>query len=135
MEIAPRTSGIFVQMPWVGVGSVLVSMVPSGLRTAQQMSLGPRIMMPSIRACPPTLVLKRSLLVDSLGSPYGFYFPSIVTPKCDKISCLVIKRQAQGDHRTPANVLWMSMVPSSAVMMESTSARPMPLPRTALLPL
>jgi len=62
MEIAPRTSGIFVQMPWVGVGSVLVSMVPSGLRTAQQMSLGPRIMMPSIRACPPTLVLKRSLL-------------------------------------------------------------------------
>ena len=47
-------------MPWVGVGSIFVSMVPSGLRTAQQMFFGPRIMMPSIRACPPTLVLKRS---------------------------------------------------------------------------
>ena len=41
-------------------GSIFVSMVPSGLRTAQQMFFGPRIMMPSIRACPPTLVLKRS---------------------------------------------------------------------------
>ena len=47
---------------WVGVGSSLVSMVPSGLRTAQHICLGPRIMMPSISACPPTLVLKRSFL-------------------------------------------------------------------------
>ncbi|SCJ50528.1 Uncharacterised protein [uncultured Clostridium sp.] len=62
MEMAPRTSGIFVQMPWFFTGSILVSMVPSGLRTAQQMSFGPRIMMPSISACPPTLVLKRSFL-------------------------------------------------------------------------
>lgn len=61
IEMAPRTSGIFVHTPWVGVGSTLVSMVPSGLRTAQQMFFGPRIIMPSIRACPPTLVLKRSL--------------------------------------------------------------------------
>ena len=60
IEMAPRTRGIFVQMPWVGVGSIFVLMVPSGLRTAQQMFFGPRIMMPSIRACPPTLVLKRS---------------------------------------------------------------------------
>ena len=29
----------------------------------------------------------------------------------------------------------LSIVPSRAVMMESTSARPMPLPRTELLPL
>jgi len=62
MEMAPRTSGIFVHTPWVGVGSSLVSMVPSGLRTAQHICLGPRIMMPSISACPPTLVLKRSFL-------------------------------------------------------------------------
>ena len=61
IEMAPRTSGIFVHTPWVGGGSTLVSMVPSGLRTAQQMFFGPRIIMPSIRACPPTLVLKRSL--------------------------------------------------------------------------
>ena len=75
MEMAPRTSGIFVQMPWFFTGGrVLVSMVPSGLRTAQQMSFGPRIMMPSISACPPTLVLKRSFWVDSLGSPIGSYF-------------------------------------------------------------
>ena len=50
IEMAPRTSGIFVQTPWVGVGSIFVSIVPSGLRTAQQICLGPRIMMPSIRA-------------------------------------------------------------------------------------
>ena len=50
IEIAPRTMGIFAQMPCLGVSSILVSMVPSGLRTAQQICFGPRIMMPSIRA-------------------------------------------------------------------------------------
>lgn len=62
MEMAPRTRGILVHTPWCFTGSILVSMVPSGLRTAQQMRSGPRIMTPSISACPPTLVLKRSLL-------------------------------------------------------------------------
>ena len=74
IEMVPRTRGIFVQMPWVGVSSSLVSMVPSGLRTAQQIFLGPRIMMPSISACPPTLVLKRSLLGRFMEFSCKIYF-------------------------------------------------------------
>ena len=54
--------GIFIHPLRTGTGSVLVSISPSGRRTAQQISLGPRIMIPSIRAWPPTLVLKHSFL-------------------------------------------------------------------------
>ena len=65
----------------------------------------------------------------------------ILAHKCDKICVLGAAHALWYSGRPKVTtvprprVLLISSVPSSAVMMESTSARPMPLPRTELLPL
>jgi hypothetical protein len=41
------------------MGDTSVKISPSGWRTATHIFCGPRIITPSIRACPPTLVLKQ----------------------------------------------------------------------------
>ena len=129
---------------------------------------GPRIITPSIRACPPTLVLKQQAFFifvvqsDFLSADDASINYPLPAQRPDSVhgaragprrreSVSNPRRAAAGGapdgagrlyrgRRTVTVVprptsLWMSTLPSSAVTISSTTASPIPLPRTAPFPL
>ena len=103
--------------------SSLLTRLPSALRQTMAWRLGPRIKMPSINAWPPMLVLKAQAVVSFLFDMAFFLFVYGLTGRRTVTS-------------TPPS-LWFSICscPPWRETISSQTARPMPLPRSRLLPL